>query len=406
MIRPRCGFSRLSAVLRPAFFSMFFDFVAPSMRSTLRTALQLLRAESPSERERIVEQIGPEHPAVELFDALADAARNPDLPAPEVFDDEFFPGPNDVADYFDNPSNVSRAARLYEDACVRSDLLLAEIAACDEILNIRLQRPIRAAKNCRGRLYAISQGRNDSRAGERTSAESRRREPLRESLTREESREMNRTVPSEFSSPPEYFEDDFYPEKKEEKEPNSFFYTDDSEEWDANSRETSKNAEKSANDDPDGDLPTDKKKRGSWLEGLFLTFLIFGLILWLVPLAKNRLFQNSSADSEPPITESGKNALSAERPLPETRTAETPKLAASPELFSHPNGTANAPENISGEIGQEIQKAPLSEENGAWKPLTLPNPNEKPGEAARPAPERNRRAALMIPERNNNVFGK
>ena len=386
------------------------------MRSVLRTALQLLRAESSAERERIVEQIGSEHPAVAMFNAIADAARNPDLPAPEVFDAEYFPGPNDVADYFDNPSNVSRSARLYEDACAKSDLLLAEIAACDEILNVRLQRPIRAAKNCRARLYAILRDQNDpqygprsgerteQRAKERTTAAPRRPEPVRETMTREERRPSNGTAPSEFDWSAERSDADFQ-QKRGEEESYPFFSADfspDGLEQDLRFCDKAQNPETRTNDDPDDNPPAEKKKRG-WLESLFLTFLLFGLILWLVPIAKNRLLPDPSADTEPPLAaELTEKTPSSDAPLPQASPVETPKLAATPELLPFPNGSKNDSRGIFGQIGQETKKVPSSEENGTWKPLTLNQSNE----TNRPAPERNHRAVLNIPERNNNVFGK
>ena len=389
-----------------------------SMKSPLRTALALFRANSPAEREQTSERSGSARSANGLRRAVADAVQNPYLPAPEVFDADAFPDPTDVADYFDHPAENGRAARLYEDACLKSDILLAEAACCDEILNVRLQQPIRAAKNCRVRLYAIASPPNEAKEPsvkvEKERSVPNHREPRQCEPRRNESRRSESAEDWSWSrqnhEPTE--------EKTAEAKSHPLFYSEEPDRKSPRSAAPDERFPKSDSPDiPTASEPTPPRKKKSYgIESLFLTFLIFGLILWLAPMAKNRLFPESAPDASP------QNATLA----PETAEPTSPSCPLASGL---PSGFAEVPPPVSlpiaergnplaprhtetqrfaalSEVGPETKKAPPSEEDGTWKPLSLAGTDSNPLERGQNGIRPNHQPPLTIPERNNNVFQK
>lgn len=285
-----------------------------------------------------------------LAERIRQAAARTDLCAPEVFDPNVYPNANLVAAYFDAPDPANRAIKRYEDACTQTspeaDSMLAELFCCHEILHIWQEQPVRAPKSCRIRLYNIEDdvarfGENDldrfdTNVLTDNAAETNDVDFLDERPIRSETADQTPT--------------NLYP----------FFYSDS----------PAQNAE---NEEPPLDEPpvqvrSTVKKIGKAIESLLLTLLIFALLLWLVPIAKERLekkFQQT-AETSPTPTENF------------TRQAPSPTSPSTP-----PSTLPSTP------------MVPIAESYTSTSPadsLTL-TPNTP-----------SRRAALTIPPKNNDVF--
>lgn len=80
-----------------------------------------------------------------------------ELAAPEVFGDESFPDANIVAEYLDGQLDDAQLLQDYEEICLRSDMILAEVGCCHDILNRDLRETLVPSRQCRRRLYFIPQ---------------------------------------------------------------------------------------------------------------------------------------------------------------------------------------------------------------------------------------------------------
>lgn len=102
-----------------------------------------------------------------FFRRLRDVVDDESLRAPEVFAEESFPDANVVAEYLDGQA-PPELARAYEEACLDSPEMLAEIGRCYDILNSDALNCVVVPKNCRRRLYYIAweEGAVDVASGE------------------------------------------------------------------------------------------------------------------------------------------------------------------------------------------------------------------------------------------------
>ncbi len=94
--------------------------------------------------------------SAEFFRKLRLAASDPNLKAPEIFSPEVYPDPNVVAEYLDCQLESSAVATDYENACLNSPEMLAEVGDCYDVLTNKLPQQIDPPKNCRRRLYALA----------------------------------------------------------------------------------------------------------------------------------------------------------------------------------------------------------------------------------------------------------
>lgn len=310
--------------------------------TTLQTALTLdLRS---ADRQRTDPRL------LRLAERIRRASAQADLCAPEVFDPNVYPNANLVAAYFDAPDRGNRAFQRYENACTQTspeaDSLLAELFCCHEILHIWQEQPVRAPKSCRVRLYNIEDdvkrfGQNDL-----------------------ERFDTNDSDPVDIKSA-DYADYSNYPAKRPIRSETAnqassdlypFFYSD-----------TTAENEVPPLDEPPIQVRSTVKKISKAIESLLLTLLIFALLLWLVPIAKDRWEKKFRQTAETTPIES------------ENFTRQTP----TPPLSDH--FTRQTP----------TQTAPIAEAQPSATPaktLTLtPNPVS-------------RRAALTIPPQNNDVF--
>ena len=90
-----------------------------------------------------------------FFRRLRAVVDDESLLAPEIFAEESFPDANVVAEYLDGQTEPE-LTRAYENACWDSEVMLAEIGRCYDILNNDSLNSVVAPKNCRRRLYYIA----------------------------------------------------------------------------------------------------------------------------------------------------------------------------------------------------------------------------------------------------------
>ncbi len=129
------------------------------MRLTLRTLLAYLDDQlEPTEVKQIGQKVAESDAAQELIARIRQVTRRrrlttpPDGGAGERFD------PNTVAGYLDNELPSEQIAEI-EKICLESDVHLAEIAACHQILTLVLGEPALVPPTANKRMYALVHGR-------------------------------------------------------------------------------------------------------------------------------------------------------------------------------------------------------------------------------------------------------
>ncbi len=128
------------------------------MRLTLRTLLAYLDDTLPSaEIKQIGEKVAESDAAQELISRIKQVTRRRRLTTPPVAGPGAF-DPNDVADYLDNALPSDQVAEL-EKQCLESDVHLAEIAACHQILTLVLGEPALVPPTARERMYGLVKGK-------------------------------------------------------------------------------------------------------------------------------------------------------------------------------------------------------------------------------------------------------
>src|SRR5262249_26853405 len=130
----------------------------PIMRLTLRTLLAYLDDTlQAGEIKEIGVKVAESDAAQELIARIKAVTRRRRLTAPPTTG----PGgldPNRVAEYLDNELDAEELAEL-EKLALESDVHLAEIAACHQILTLVLGEPALVPPKARERMYGLVQGR-------------------------------------------------------------------------------------------------------------------------------------------------------------------------------------------------------------------------------------------------------
>ena len=104
------------------------------MRLTLRTLLAWKDGVlPPGERESLGEKVEASQVARHLVDRIRAVVANPDLAAPRINAKGLSADANSVAEYLDNALAAERL-EAFETICLESDMHLAEVSACHEIL--------------------------------------------------------------------------------------------------------------------------------------------------------------------------------------------------------------------------------------------------------------------------------
>jgi hypothetical protein len=128
------------------------------MRLTLRTLLAYLDDTlEPSQAKEIGQKVAESHVAQELIERIKKVTRRRGLTVPPAQGPEKIDA-NIVSEYLDNDLTSDKVAEVEEQA-LGSDVVLAEIAACHQILALVLGEPAHVPPTARQRMYQLVKGR-------------------------------------------------------------------------------------------------------------------------------------------------------------------------------------------------------------------------------------------------------
>jgi hypothetical protein len=112
----------------------------------------------PTEIKQIGQKVAESDAAQELIARIKQVTRKRRLTTPPLTGPGAKFDPNLIADYLDNELSTEQVAEI-EKVCLESDVHLAEIAACHQILTLVLGEPALVPPTARERMYGLVQGR-------------------------------------------------------------------------------------------------------------------------------------------------------------------------------------------------------------------------------------------------------
>ncbi len=123
---------------------------------TLRTLLAYLDDTlEPVAARELGKKVAESEMAQELIERIKKVTRRRRLQTPDADGaDEDISDPNTVSEYLSNTLDAEQVQRL-EQACLDSDVYLAEVAACHQILAVVLAEPFRVPPRARERMYKL-----------------------------------------------------------------------------------------------------------------------------------------------------------------------------------------------------------------------------------------------------------
>lgn len=125
------------------------------MKLTLRTLLAYLDdVLEPNEAREIGQKISQSKEAADLVNQIRESMRRRRIGTPELAGPGSGPDPNIVSEYLENVLLPNQVVE-YEQLCRRSDMHLAEVAACHKILTMVMGQPIDVSDELRERMYAL-----------------------------------------------------------------------------------------------------------------------------------------------------------------------------------------------------------------------------------------------------------
>jgi hypothetical protein len=129
------------------------------MRLTLRTLLAYLDdALEPAQAKLIGQKVAESEAAQELIGRIKQVTRRRRLTTPPLTGPGARFDPNTIAEYLDNVLPAEQVAEL-EETCLASDVHLAEVAACHQVLTLFLGEPALVPPTARQRMYRLIRGR-------------------------------------------------------------------------------------------------------------------------------------------------------------------------------------------------------------------------------------------------------
>lgn len=137
-----------------------------AMRLTLRTLLAYLdRILEPADSQEMAKKIEESRAAAELMNRIRDVTKKVRLGAPPLEGKGLGLDPNTVAEYLDN-TMPGEAVADFELVCLDSDMHLAEVAACHEVLSLVLVKAAEIEPHVRERMYGLTALSNRQPAGD------------------------------------------------------------------------------------------------------------------------------------------------------------------------------------------------------------------------------------------------
>jgi hypothetical protein len=126
-----------------------------AMRLTLRTLIAYLDDElQPDQAKEIGKKLSESNYAMALVERIKEVMRRRRLSAPELFGKGAGLDPNLVAEYLDSELTPAEVVDV-EKICLDSDMHLAEVASCHQILTLVLGDPVEVRTEMRSRMYAL-----------------------------------------------------------------------------------------------------------------------------------------------------------------------------------------------------------------------------------------------------------
>ena len=129
------------------------------MRLTLRTLLAYLDdALEPAQAKLIGQKVAESEAAQELIGRIKQVTCRRRLTTPPLTGPGARFDPNTIAEYLDNVLPSDQVTEL-EETCLASDVHLAEVAACHQVLTLFLGEPVPVPPTARQRMYGLIRGR-------------------------------------------------------------------------------------------------------------------------------------------------------------------------------------------------------------------------------------------------------
>src|SRR5438445_7680326 len=128
------------------------------MRLTLRILLAYLDDTlEPAQAKLIGQKVAESDTAQELIERIKQVTRTRRLTAPPASGAGGKIDPNTIAEYLDNAVTAEQSAEV-EQICLASDVHLAEVAACHQILTLVLGEPPLVPPTAKQRMYGLVKG--------------------------------------------------------------------------------------------------------------------------------------------------------------------------------------------------------------------------------------------------------